>query len=187
VSRSLAIATRGHEVGPTTEAGGVGPGRPCILLNEVVGDVASFTVIPPTDFDYAGTLIQYNEIGSCEDYLEAGPEDAGFVINAGSLVEGRIYVFVPWSYDVEGNLGKPGDPILATSPINIIDMPGLSLNSCSLELIWQLIREKVDDRELSRALMQADQQIVQLTLERNRQNDRILRLEAEVNVLRGKI
>jgi len=187
VSRSLAIATRGHEVIPGTEQGGVGPGRPCITLHEVAGDVASFVVVPPTDIDYAGTLIQYNEIGSCEDYQEAGPEDGSSVIYATGLVEGKIYVFVPWSYDAYGNLGKPGDPVLATGPINIIDMPGLSLNSCSLELVWQLIRSSVNKSELEQALMQADQQIVQLTQERILLRDRLLRLEAEVAILKRKI
>lgn len=184
---ALSIATRGHEIIPQTEGGGVGPDRPCILLDRVQGNSARFVVSPPPDFDYAGTIIQYNSVGSCSDYSEAGPEDPSFLIDIAGLTAGTIYVFTPYAYDVEGNLGKPGNPVLATVPINIIDMPDLSLNSCSLELVWRMITSKVDASELTAALKAADTQLTQLTRERDAMQDRIRRLEAEVRILREKI
>lgn len=182
---SQAISTRGHHV-QRRERTATGPGRSCLLLKAVTPTGIEFWVTPPTDVDYAGTKVQFNIPGSCGGYLEAGPEVGG-VITITGLVAGRIYAFVPWAYDGSGNKGKPGNVYLATWPINIIDIDGLQLNSCSLELIWQLINRKADAAELTRAVMNVDQQVTQLTYERDQLRTRATKLEAELEILRRKI
>jgi hypothetical protein len=178
------IGTQGFGFPPSVFPG---PGRPCIYLIDVVGDTARFGVIPPIDPDYAGTIIQYNEVGSCSGYRQAGPEDAGFVIKATGLIPGKIYVFTPWSYDDEDNIGRPGNPILATAPINIIDMPGLSLNSCSLELVWDLICKKINAKELSTVLLQADNQLACIASDSALAQNRLKKVEAEVGILKRRV
>jgi len=182
---SQSIATRGHHL-QRRERPASPPGRSCIQLQAVLPTGLRFSVIPPTDLDYAGTKIQYNIPGICGGYAEAGPEVAGMVTITG-LVAGRIYAFVPWAYDATGSYSKPGDVILATWPINIIDMDGLQLNSCSLEAIWQLISRKPDRNEMTRAMMNLDQQVMLLTNERDSLRTRATVLEAELAALRRKV
>ena len=181
---SIGIATRGHETFEE-EAAASGPQPSCIALTSVVGATVTLEVIPPPDVDYDGSLIQYGEVGTCV-YSEAGPESGGFLTISG-LTAGTIYAFIPVSFDTTGNIGKPGNIILATTPINIIDMDQLALNTCGLEDIWTLIGEKVNSRELQLALRNADIAIQDLALDRRNLHERITRLQAEVAALRRKL
>lgn len=187
MSRSLAIATRGHETVCPEGGGGVGPGRPCIMLEEVVGNTIKFSVVPPPDIDYAGTIIQYNEVNTCSGYVETGPEDPGGFIEINGVPTGRIHAFIPYAYDVDGNLGKPGNVILATVPINIIDMDQLQLNGCGLEDIWRMIESKVNASELSNALRTADLALQAMSEDRRLLQERVTRLQAEIAILRRKL
>lgn len=167
--------------------GGIAPDSSCIELVEAGTDYVTIRVIPPVDLSgYVGTKIEYGGIESCV-YSEAGPESPQGTITISPLTEGTIYVFVPVAYGLGGSRAKPGNIILATVPVNIIDMPQLSLNSCSLEVIWQLIRSMIDSGDMTQTLRQADQQLETLTWQRSQLEERMRRLEANIAMLKRKL
>jgi hypothetical protein len=127
-------------------------------------------------------LIQYNPVGTCATYVEHGPE-IGSVIEIAGIDDPGIYSFVPWSYDGAGCLGKPGNPVIASFPVNTIDMPQFVIDNCAWETVWELIRGKPDSVSLQSVMRELDQQIVVLTADRQDLLDRITRLELEVAAL----
>lgn len=160
--------------------GGIAPDASCIELAEVGVNYVRIRVIPPLDLSgYVGTKIEYGAIGACE-YAEAGPEDAQDIVSIVPLTSGTIYVFVPVAYGLGGSRAKPGNVIMATVPVNIIDNDLVSLNSCGLEDIWKMIAGKVNASELRRSIMAIEQHIGQM-LVRTDDHDR------QLEVLQGQI
>lgn len=169
--------------------GGAGdaPDPSCIELNEIGADWVKIEVIPPADpTDYSGTKILYGAINTCT-YSEAGPEDAQDIVTIVSLTAGTIYVFVPVAFGPEGALAKPGNAILATVPVNLINMGTLELNSCGLEDVWRLIAKKIDASGLRARLAQLDSQLLSLSIGRESLLEQIDRLKAQVYALERKL
>jgi hypothetical protein len=147
---------------------------------------AVFRVTPPLDFDYSGTKIQWAEVNT-EVYGEAGPEDVNDLIVVSGLDAERIYTFVPYAYDVSNNIGKPGNVLLATAPINVISMDQLKLNSQGLYCIWKMINRKVDKQELTTTLNRMTDAVRGMITDKGFFDARLEILEREIAILRRKL
>lgn len=181
------LMTQGLIAGRGGGGGGLAPEPSCLELAEVGPTWITFTVIPdPGGTDYSGTNILYGAVASCS-YSQKGPEDVQDNITITGLTLGTIYVFVPVAYGPGGARAKPGNAILATVPVNIVDMPSLELNSCSLEDIWAQLGQKVGRSELTTALQDLDAGISNVIIGRSSLLQRMRRLEAEIVMLRGKV
>jgi hypothetical protein len=181
------ILSIGLIAGRGTGGGGVAPAPSCLELDAVGEDWASFTVIPPAgDPDYSSSRVLYTEVEGC-GYSEAGPEDGSDNITVTGLVQGAIYIFVPVALGLEGARSNPGNVIIATVPVNLVDMAALGLNSCGLADVWALLQQKVNMRELDTSLQTVDSHVATLAAHREQLIDRLYRLEAEIAAIRGKL
>jgi hypothetical protein len=167
--------------------GGLAPDPSCLELDSYGNDWVKMLVIPPVDTAfYVGTKVYYAEVTSCT-YSEAGPEDAQDMVTIAGLTEGTIYVFLPVAYGTGGTLAKPGNAILMTVPENLVDMEGLQLNSCGLEDVWAMIREKVNRSQLVEALKAADLRIAELQAKSELYDERLERLKAQIAAIRREL
>jgi hypothetical protein len=156
-------------------------------LDNVGANWARFIIEPaPGDPNYASSRVLYTQVTAC-GYEEAGPEQVDDSITITGLVAGAIYIFVPVALGPQGARSNPGNVIIATVPINVVDMEGLGLNSCGLADIWTLLQTKVSKRELEASLQAVDGHVGVLAASRDQLLDRIYRLEAEIAAIRGKL
>lgn len=185
---SVPLVTHGMIGGSGSGGGGGTPPNPsCISLNAVGPDWVEMLVIPPVDLtNYVATKVLYGDVSSCA-LSEAGPEGLQGVIRVSGLTSGTIYVFVPVAYGPGAARAKPGNVLMATVPVNIVDNDMISLNSCGLRDIWTMIHSKVNASELSSALADLDNGLGELSTRCGQHESALEKLRAQLAVLKRKL
>lgn len=169
---------------------GVGPGSPpdpsFMTLVAYGAGYATFLIEPPADPKYVGTKIYYGAPNT-HTYSEAGPEGPDDRLTVTGLTAEAIYLFIPVAYGAGYARAKPGNVILATTPVNVIDMDQLQLNSEGLECLWNMINRKVDRSELTTSLDRMTVAVRGMIDDKGALDNRLEIMEREIAILRRKI